>query len=160
MDRHRANTLVPMSDHLGSWDFRTRPTGLWRRVLWAPVHLFRWHLGFLFGDRFVLIGHLGRRSGTQHQVVVEVVDHDLGAGEYVVCSGTGPAADWYRNLCAAPAPRIQVGSRAWRPAQRLLDRQEAAECFRRYEAAHPPRHGDSCGRWATAMTAPMTGVWR
>ena len=126
-----------MSKRLGSWDFRSRPTGLWRAVLRAPVHLFRWHLGLPLGDRFALIDHVGRRTGRVHQVVVEVVDHDQAAGEYVVCSGTGPGADWYRNLCASESPRIQVGSTGWVPRQRLPDQQEAAERFRRYEAAHP-----------------------
>lgn len=80
---------------LGSWNFTTKPTGLWRHVLRLPVWLFRWRLGFLLGGRFVMIDHVGRRSGVVHQTVVEVVEHDEGRGELIVCSGTGPRADWY-----------------------------------------------------------------
>jgi deazaflavin-dependent oxidoreductase (nitroreductase family) len=121
---------------LGSWNFKEKPTGLWRRVLRAPVHLFRWRLGFLFGDRFVLIDHVGRRSGNKYQTVVEVVEHDVATGEYLVCSGTGPGADWYRNLVAAPAQLVQVRNQHWAPTQRLLEDAEAAERFARYEQAH------------------------
>jgi hypothetical protein len=78
---------------LGSWNFKEQPTGLWRRVLRAPAHLFRWRLGFVFGDRFILVDHVGRRLGTAYQTALEVVKHDEATGEYVVCSGTGPRAD-------------------------------------------------------------------
>lgn len=126
-----------MGERLGSWNFTTKPTGLWRLVLKAPGRLFQWRLGFVFGDRFVLITHVGRSSGRTYHTVVEVVVHDRDTHEYVVCSGTGPGADWYRNLVANPAPAVQVGNRTWAPTQRLLDRAEAADRFRAYEAAHP-----------------------
>ncbi len=121
--------------NLGSWNFKVRPQGLWRQVLGAPVYLYRWRLGFLLGGRFMLIDHVGRRSGATHQTPVELVEH--AGGEYIVCSGTGPRADWYQNLRAAPAAAVQVGNRRWTPSQRMLDPTEAAACFQRYEAAHP-----------------------
>ncbi|MCB0964581.1 MAG: nitroreductase family deazaflavin-dependent oxidoreductase, partial [Acidimicrobiales bacterium] len=111
---------------LGSWNFREKPRGLWRRVLHLPVHLFRWRLGWLLGDRFLLLTHQGRRSGARYQTPIEVVVHDRDAGEYLVCSGTGPRADWYRNLQAHPALEVQVRNRAWTPRQRLLTQDEAA----------------------------------
>ena len=122
---------------LGSWNFKEKPSGVWKHVLRAPVYLFRWRLGFVFGDRFILIDHVGRRSGTTFQTPVEVVEHDEASHEYVVCSGTGPKADWYRNLQAQPAPAVQVRNRRWAPTQRLLGAEEAAERFERYEVAHP-----------------------
>jgi deazaflavin-dependent oxidoreductase (nitroreductase family) len=105
-------------------------------VLRAPAHLFRWRLGFVFGDRFILVDHVGRRLGTAYQTALEVVEHDEATGEYVVCSGTGPRADWYRNLVAAPAQSVQVRTSRWTPTQRLLDDAEAAARFARYEHAH------------------------
>jgi deazaflavin-dependent oxidoreductase (nitroreductase family) len=132
---HSCNTAV-MGIDLGTWNFKEKPTGLWRRVLRIPVYLFRWRLGFIFGDRFVLVDHVGRSSGKTYETVVEVVDHDEATDEYVVCSGTGPGADWYRNLVAAPAPAVQVGRVRWAPTQRLLDDSEAAERFAYYEQAH------------------------
>jgi deazaflavin-dependent oxidoreductase (nitroreductase family) len=126
-----------MGNVIGSWNLKEKPQGLWRTVLHSPTYLFKWNLGFVMGDRFMLIDHFGRRSGTRYQTPVEVVEHDHDGGEYIVCSGTGAGADWYRNLEAAPAPQIQVGNRRWQPSQRFLDAEEAAARFKRYETAHP-----------------------
>ncbi len=119
-----------------SFSFRQKPTGAFKHILRVPVYLFRWKLGFLFGHRFLLLTHEGRKSGKQYQTPVEVVQHDTDTGEYVVCSGTGPTADWYRNLEAHPATSIQVKNEVWVPEQRMLDDEEAAERFAAYEAAH------------------------
>lgn len=38
-----------------------------KRMLWylfrAPVYLYRWRLGWLFGNRLLLLTHTGRRTG-------------------------------------------------------------------------------------------------
>jgi deazaflavin-dependent oxidoreductase (nitroreductase family) len=116
---------------------RQKPSGVFKSVLRLPVWLYRWHLGVLLGERFLLITHVGRRSGRTYGTPVEVVEHDRSSGTYVVCSGTGPQADWYQNLTAAPASQVTVGRRSWQPVQRMLDADEAAEYFRRYERRHP-----------------------
>ena len=121
----------------GSWNFKEKPTGLWRHVLRIPTHLYHWHLGFLMGGRFILIDNTGRISGRAYQTPVEVVLHDTDRGEYIVCSGTGPEADWYRNLAANPASDVQVKNERWQPAQRMLTQREASDCFMGYEDAHP-----------------------
>jgi deazaflavin-dependent oxidoreductase (nitroreductase family) len=120
-----------------SFSMRQRPRGLFKWLLRLPNHLYRARLGWLLGDRFLLITHRGRRSGQLHRTTVEVVEHDRSGGEYVVCSGTGPNADWYRNLHAAPAEAVQVGTRQWRPDQRFLTAAEAADRFADYEREHP-----------------------
>ncbi|HET8930374.1 MAG TPA: nitroreductase family deazaflavin-dependent oxidoreductase [Acidimicrobiales bacterium] len=120
-----------------SWSFRQKPSGAFKHLLRIPVYVFRWRLGFVLGERIVLISHTGRRSGRSYQSPVEVVEHDRTTHEYIVCSGTGPDADWYRNLKADPATLIQVGNRRWTPTQRFLDPDEAAQRFRHYEAEHP-----------------------
>ncbi|MBY5162177.1 nitroreductase family deazaflavin-dependent oxidoreductase [Salsipaludibacter albus] len=125
---------MPLPD---AFSLRQKPTGFFKALLRAPVWLYRWDLGRLLGTRFLLITHRGRRSGDSHQTVVEVVHHDVDQGEWVVCSGTGPQADWYRNLVAAPAEAVQVGDRSWTPAQRFLDDEEAAATYHAYETAHP-----------------------
>ena len=119
-----------------NWNFRQKPSGLWKRALKLPAYLFRMHLGFLMGERLLLLTHVGRRSGIEYQTAIEIVEHDKQRGEYFVCSGTGPHADWYQNITAHPAVRVQVGNRSWQPSQRFLSQQEAAERFARYEAKH------------------------
>jgi deazaflavin-dependent oxidoreductase (nitroreductase family) len=120
-----------------SWSFRRKPSGMFRRVLRIPVYLFLWDLGFLFGDRLVLVTSHGRRSGRVFQTPVEVVQHDQETHEYVVCSGTGPHADWFCNLQAESVLEIQVRNRRWVPRQRFLDNAEAARRFAGYERDHP-----------------------
>lgn len=150
-----------------SWSFRQKPTGVFKHVLRLPVHLFHWKLGFLLGDRFVLLTHRGRRSGRVFETPVEVVAHDRDAGLYVVCSGTGPTADWYQNLRAEPALAVQVGNRRWVPTQELLEPDEAARRFADYESARPATarrllrsmgnsyDGTDAGRVAMMAAMPM-----
>jgi deazaflavin-dependent oxidoreductase (nitroreductase family) len=115
--------------------FRQRPAGIFKRILHSPVWLFRLRLGFLFGKRIVMLEHVGRRSGKLRQTPLEVV---LRRGDaYVLCSGTGPKADWYRNIRAAPAVALWVGARRYEVEQRFLDDSEAATAFAAYERAHP-----------------------
>ena len=150
-----------------SFSFRQRPTGVFKRLLRVPVHLFRCKLGFVFGDRLLLLTHRGRASSLLHQTALEVVEHDRQAHDFIVCSGTGPGADWYRNLRSEPAVAIQVRNRRWVPHQRLLGDEEAAQHFARYEVAHPraaPRllasmgngyDGTDAGRVAMMADMPM-----
>ena len=121
----------------GPFNFRQKPTGVFKWFLKAPALLFRAKLGFLFGERFLMITHVGRKSGTTFHTPLEVVVHDTDSAEYIVCSGTGANADWYRNITAQPVTSIQVKNRVWTPGQRMLDSPEAADRFADYEHRHP-----------------------
>lgn len=113
------------------------PTG-WRRVLFRlPIHCHHLGLGWLLGHRFVLINHVGRRTGRPRTVVVEVVDHDPRAGTWTVASGFGPTADWYRNLLATPDVTIQVGRRTIPVTAHQLSAEQGADAMARYARAHP-----------------------
>ncbi len=117
-----------------AFNFKQKPTGVFKRVLHLPVGVFRARLGFVFGNRFVMLEHVGRRSGRTRYTPLEVVGHEGNA--FIVCSGTGPNADWYRNITTTPAKALWVGSRRCEVAQRLLPTPEAATAFARYESAH------------------------
>jgi deazaflavin-dependent oxidoreductase (nitroreductase family) len=117
------------------FNFKQKPTGLFRRILHSPVWVFRARLGFLFGRRIVMLEHVGRRSGKTRQTPLEVVHRDDDA--FILCSGTGPDADWYRNLKSNPAQALWVGSHRHEVDQRFLVDSEAATTFAGYEQAHP-----------------------
>ena len=150
-----------------NWNFRQKPSGMWKRVLRLPIYLSRAHLGFLMGERILLVSHRGRISGQVHQTPVEVVTHDRSAREYIVCSGTGPRADWYLNIAATPAVNVQVGNQQWLPTQRMLSQSEAARRFAEYERVHPKTSrrllrsmgnsydGTDDGRFAMMAQMPM-----
>ncbi|MBP2702618.1 nitroreductase family deazaflavin-dependent oxidoreductase [Microbispora sp. RL4-1S] len=113
------------------------PTGLRRALFRLPIGLYRARLGWLLGGRFLLLNHIGRVSGKVRQVVVEVVEHDRTDGGYVVCSGFGPDADWYRNLRATPEVTVEVGTRTIPVTAKPLTAEEGGEFMARYAPRHP-----------------------
>jgi deazaflavin-dependent oxidoreductase (nitroreductase family) len=87
---------------------RQSPTGFLRLLLRSRLWLYRLHLGWLLGPRFLLPTHWGRRSGLPRQTVVEVIQHDTATGTYFIASGWGEKSDWLRNLQKTPEVTVQV----------------------------------------------------
>jgi deazaflavin-dependent oxidoreductase (nitroreductase family) len=112
------------------------PTGLSRLLFRIPIHVYRLGLGWLLGSRLLLLNHVGRVSGKPRQVVLEVVAHDRTDGSYVVASGWGPSATWYRNILHTPTVTIQVGTRKRRVKAVPLSRDEGAGIFADYASRH------------------------
>jgi deazaflavin-dependent oxidoreductase (nitroreductase family) len=112
------------------------PSGLSRALFRAPIHLYRLNLGWLLGKRILMLNHIGRVSGTQRQVILEVIEHDPSDGSFVVASGWGSTAAWYRNVLHTPEATIQVGRRTFPVTAVPLTANEGAEIFTRYAARH------------------------
>ena len=104
-----------------------------RTMLKAPNLLYRWHVGWLLGHRFVRIEHTGRRSGARYDTVVEVLSWNRASGEVIVMSGRGPTADWYRNILADTPTAMTLGSRSCSVAHRKLTEEEAIGVLHEYE---------------------------
>ncbi|HET9970845.1 MAG TPA: nitroreductase family deazaflavin-dependent oxidoreductase [Streptosporangiaceae bacterium] len=114
-------------------------TGLLRTrwLVRAPVWLYRARLGILLGPRFLMLEHTGRKSGTRRYVVLEVVEHPR-PGTYIVVSGFGDRAQWFRNIRASPQVLVYTLSRGPASATaRILPREEAAAALTGYSARHP-----------------------
>ncbi len=103
----------------------------------APIFLYWIGLGELFGQRFLLLTHIGRNSGTHHQTVLEVVRSDPAKGEYVIASGFGQRSQWYKNLVAHPEVVIQVGRRRLDVQASLIPDSEAEDEMVGYGHRHP-----------------------
>ncbi|BBX08220.1 nitroreductase [Mycolicibacterium aichiense] len=101
-----------------------------------PIYAYRLGCGWIFGDRLMLLNHIGRVSGAPRQAVLEVVRHDRGHDRYVVASGWGPTAAWYRNVLHTPRVSIQVGRRRIPVTAVPLSPEEGADVFARYAARH------------------------
>ena len=110
------------------------PAGLTRFLFRIPIHLYRLRLGWLFGSRLLLLNHIGRVSGKPRQTILEVAEHD--GHSYVVASGWGPTAAWYRNIVHTPDVTIQVGTRTIPVTAMPLDKEEGAQVFVRYGSRH------------------------
>jgi deazaflavin-dependent oxidoreductase (nitroreductase family) len=110
------------------------PAGLIRIIFRIPIQLYRLGLGWLFGRRLLLLNHTGRVSGKPRQTVLEVAEHD--GDSYVVASGWGPTAAWYRNILHTPDVTIQVGRQTIPATAIPLDKEQGAQVFVRYGSRH------------------------
>ena len=113
------------------------PRGLARLGLRTPIWLYRLGLGGLLGQRFLLLNHMGRKSGKVRQSVVEVVDRNTASGAFVVASGFGDKADWYKNVMAHPNVTIQVGRQQIHVHAERLPPMPAAAALLEYNRRHP-----------------------
>lgn len=113
------------------------PSGLTRLFYRAPILFYRVGLGFILGDRFLLLTHTGRKSGLPRKVVLEVVQHDKDRGSYYIAAGFGPRSDWYQNLLKTPAAEIHVGRRRMAVQAKPCEASEARQVLGAYAAEHP-----------------------
>jgi len=106
-------------------------------MLWylfrAPVYLYRWRLGWLFGHRCLLLTHFGRRTGLKRQTVLEVVEYRKEGPEVVVVNGFGRDSDWVRNIEARGDEEVAVGSHRFVAEHRFLGEEEAMRVIQGYE---------------------------
>ena len=117
--------------------FSSRPSRFLKLLFRLPGFLYKLHLGWLLGRRFLLVVHRGRKTGRVHRTVLEVVHYDAYTRESVVVSGWGTRADWYRNIVVSPALEVQTGGRSFVPEQRVLNADEAAAVLTRFRGDHP-----------------------
>ncbi len=108
------------------------PRGLLRLGFRIPVYFYRFRLGWLLGGRFVLINHVGRKTGKTHQAVVEVVERDPVTDSVTVVAGYGQQTQWYRNLRAHPDTMIQIGSHPYSVTAEFITPEEGEEIMVRY----------------------------
>jgi deazaflavin-dependent oxidoreductase (nitroreductase family) len=100
------------------------------------------NLGWLLGHRFLRLRHVGRRTGRVYNTLLEVIGHNPASGEFVVLTGLGASADWYRNIQVHPAVEVAVGRERFHPAFRVLSQVEAVQTLAEYERRN---------RWATPL---------
>lgn len=113
------------------------PTGL-TRLLWrAPIWMYKLHLGWLLGGRFLLLHHTGRVSGQPRQNVLEVVGYDKEADVYTIASGFGKQSDWYKNVLKTPEVAVQVGSKKSLRTAVALEGEKSGEAMVNYAREHP-----------------------
>jgi deazaflavin-dependent oxidoreductase (nitroreductase family) len=104
------------------------------RVLFrAPASLYHWRCGWLLGRRFLLLVHIGRRSGRRRETVLEVAEYRRSGPEIVVVSAYGHAADWLRNIEASPKAEVIIGRDRFTAAHRILGEEEAIQVIKGYE---------------------------
>jgi deazaflavin-dependent oxidoreductase (nitroreductase family) len=112
------------------------PTGLFRLCLRLPIWLYRLRCGWVLKSRFLLLTHIGRRSGLPRQTVLEVVHHDRATETYFIAPGWGEKPDWFRNLQKTPTAVVTVGRKRFAATARRLSSDEAAHVLLVYAQRH------------------------
>jgi deazaflavin-dependent oxidoreductase (nitroreductase family) len=91
----------------------------------------------MLGHRFLRLVHRGRRTGREHEAVLEVLRFDASAGDAIVVSGFGPRADWYRNVLEHPRVLVEIGRDHFDAVAEPLEEGQAVQVLAQYEARHP-----------------------
>jgi deazaflavin-dependent oxidoreductase (nitroreductase family) len=113
------------------------PRGLTRIFFRMPIMLFRFGLGWLLGERFLMLTHTGRVSGLKRRAVLEVMRHAGEADTYFVASGWGASSDWFRNVQKQPKVSVVVGRRRFEAFARITPLEEAEGEMLDYARRHP-----------------------
>jgi deazaflavin-dependent oxidoreductase (nitroreductase family) len=113
------------------------PQGFSAWLLRLPVWIYRCHLSWLLGNRFLLLTHVGRKTGKAHQTVVEVVHYSQGSRTFYVVSGWGEKSNWYRNTLVHPEVIIQIANKSIPSFARKVSPDEGEEIMLTYAKLHP-----------------------
>lgn len=113
------------------------PKGWVRALLRLPVRLFEVRLGWIFGDRLLLLHRTGRRSGRQYKTPLEVVVHCEQPPVWCVAAAWGERADWLQNLRSHPRSTVMVGRRVLPVVADILDVEQAADVYAEYARRRP-----------------------
>ena len=113
------------------------PRGVARTLYRLPIRLFHLHLGWLLMGHFLLLSHIGRKSGQPRQTVLEVLLHERAKDVYYVMAGWGERSDWVKNIEKTPQVQISVGHQHFYALARHLPPEEAESKVIAYARQHP-----------------------
>ena len=113
------------------------PEGITRLLLRIPVYIFSMGLGFLFGKRFILLEHRGRKSGLIHKNILEIVYFDTDKQTCYVASGWGEQSNWLKNIIANPDVTITIGNKKYKSVASRLSKNESISVMLKYSQKHP-----------------------
>lgn len=113
------------------------PKGILRQFLRCPILLYKLHLGWLLGRRFLLLTHTGRNSGLPRHTVLEVVNYAPDKHRCIIASGWGEQAQWFKNILVHNKVEITLGTRTYQASARRMNTREAEHELRDYARRHP-----------------------
>ena len=108
-------------------------------VFRTPLWLYHRGWGRLLGRTFLMLVHVGRKTGQPHDMVAMILADDRDSGEVVIFSGWGPDVDWLSNLRAGPAREVRIARDRFVPEHRFLSEDEAVAVLVAFRRRHPGR---------------------
>lgn len=121
-----------------------------------PIWLYRLHLDWLLGDRFLMLTHTGRKSGLPRQTVIEVVQHDKTDHTYYVVSGWGEKSDWYLNIHKTPQVTVHVHGRKFQTTAEFIPVEKAIDIVNEYACKHPVAFNELSGLFLGERMKPSS----
>jgi deazaflavin-dependent oxidoreductase (nitroreductase family) len=118
---------------------RRQPGRFALAVFRLPLALYHRGWGWLVGHAFLLLVHVGRRTGKRYETVAMILRYDRDTGEAVICSAWGQNADWVRNLRAGSALEVRLARESFVPEQRFLSDNEGVAVAVEFRRRHPWR---------------------
>ncbi len=116
---------------------RKPPGGFLRAFARAPIGFYRLGLGWLFGGRFLMLTHIGRVTGKQRNVVLEVVRNEAKNDAFYVASGWGEKSDWLLNIGKDPNVNVGFKRRSFPAIAERLSVEDAELEMLDYGRRHP-----------------------
>jgi len=101
-----------------------------------PLILYRLGLGWILGKRFMLLTHVGRRSGKVYRSVLAVLRFDEKTHEIQAVSPWS-SSNWFRNIQVTPALEVGTGSVRYVPTQRSMSTEDITALFIEFRRQHP-----------------------
>jgi deazaflavin-dependent oxidoreductase (nitroreductase family) len=83
-----------------------------------------------------MLTHIGRNSGLERKVVLEVVAFNPEKKSYFVAAGWRGQADWFKNIQVNPSVTFTVGAQEFKATAQVVPVEEAAGIFHIYAFHH------------------------
>jgi deazaflavin-dependent oxidoreductase (nitroreductase family) len=131
----------------GSLAHQPNPSPVMHWLLQPLVELYRFGFGGferLFGFKFVFLETVGRRTGRQRRVLVDLVGEDIKRNRYYIAAGWGHRTGWVQNLRASPVINVKIGRQHFRArAVEVTGSEGASRLIQYYKAKNRRRQSST-----------------
>lgn len=90
-----------------------------------------------FGAQWMLITHIGRKTGKRYESMVDVMDYDKTTDTYYVEAAYGARADWYKNIQSSAVFEARVGRRKFKACAGALSTEGASDMLVQFYRSKP-----------------------
>ena len=120
--------------------FEKRPGKFLKFFFKVPVWMYK--IGFggferLIGAQWMLITHIGRKSGKRYDSMVDVMEYDKASDTYYIEAAYGARADWYKNIQSNPVFEAKVGRRKFKARAGALTTAGASDMLVQFYRSKP-----------------------